>query len=1197
MALNKRKVLDAARKHAQKGAKEKALKEYGKLLKEDSRDAKLLLEIGDSHRRWGQNEEAISHYTKVAEQYKQGGFDARAVAVFKQIINLDTKRYGAFVSLAELYQRMGLDAEAANALQTAADGYHKEGRKSEALELLRKMATLDPSNTTSRMKVADLLRQEEMLDDAISEYEAVAEELVRQGATDQLVPVYERVLEVRPERDDVSFALARALVQLSDASRAEPYARRAFDAKPDAEGYFDLLNGIYVDLDKTEELTDVTRQMAQVYRSQGDDSRARELMQRLPGDDALSLDDESEAAGSDATGATAGDSVGAGTSDEELLDDDFLDDDFLADDGEGDSDEDSFIDIGDDDDDALELDMQADDDTALDDVALDDPVIDDPADDDSEGLPEGDPDQLFAEASVYLRYGKRDQAITSLEAILVQEPRHRDALEKLGECYADAGDAPRAVDYWKQAAELASNAHDEAALDVLRERIAVLDPDAAAELTPSPVVAAAAEPEVTDMDDEIELDLDVDFDEDADEVSAVEPDVGDDPLDESLEDLGDDDVSEIEVDVDLDDAIDEIDVEIGDDLDVELTADVAVDEDVEDATDPEASFTDETSAAADDSAASIEIDLDDEEDEIELGGFDSDDVTANEPPSEQSATAAASIDTQKVAEDLEEAEFYVAQELFDEAEAIYKRILESCPNHPSAMVRLGELQAARGEDPGASAPPVDDADELTLDPSELPFEEEDSADDEAPDAAEMSADEIEVELDLDADVEVDVTGDDEDEDEVSLGENSELEIAVELDDESLADESDDASSAIELDAAADVTGDDDEEDEGIDLSDESLELANEDEAVCDASAADHAAADNTMPLVQADAFDGADEEPEVIELADDVEVGVDLAVEFEDEDAADEEPEEVESISVAEEDDETDDAAVSAEATQEDEDDSFDLAAELRESLEDDDDDEDVAAVESAEPTSEEEGFASIFKDFKSGVEKTLGEGDYETRFDLGIAYRGMELFDDALGEFRICLDSPGHRLESLHMMGLCAIDLGRFSDATNHLEQALASEDVPEPKQAGLRFDLGRAFEGAEDFARAKDSFEAARAIDDSIPSLDECIERLAVRISGEDEGEVELAEASSTQGEGGFESFDDLVAEVEAEEDGESEAETFESFDDVVAEVEAGEAVIETAEPVGDDDADSNQNGSAADNGGDDKPKRRKKKRISFV
>jgi len=368
LALNKRKVLDAARKYAHKGAKQKALKEYAKLLKEGSRDAKLLLEIGDAHRRWGQNEEAISHYTKVAEQYKQGGFDARAVAVFKQIVSLDAKRYSAYVALADLYQRMGLDGEAGNALQVAADGYDKEGRRSEALELLRKMATLDPTNTTSRIKVADLLRQEEMIDDAISEYEAVAEELVRQGASDQLVPVYERVLEIQPERDDVEFAMARALVQLAQTDKAEPFARRAFDKAPDTEGYFELLNTIYGELDKADELADVTRQMARLYREQGDEGRARELMQRLPGDDALALD------------ATAAEDASHEPNDEDLLEDEFLDDGYLDDDAtQIDREDDSFIDIrGDDDAPGL-----------------------DPSVDDEEAAPvEGDPDQLFAEASV-----------------------------------------------------------------------------------------------------------------------------------------------------------------------------------------------------------------------------------------------------------------------------------------------------------------------------------------------------------------------------------------------------------------------------------------------------------------------------------------------------------------------------------------------------------------------------------------------------------------------------------------------------------------------------------------------------------------------------------------------------------------------------------------------------------------------------
>ena len=57
LAANKRKILENARKFAQKGAKDKALKEYQKLVQLDPKDAKLRLEIGDAYRRWGQVDE------------------------------------------------------------------------------------------------------------------------------------------------------------------------------------------------------------------------------------------------------------------------------------------------------------------------------------------------------------------------------------------------------------------------------------------------------------------------------------------------------------------------------------------------------------------------------------------------------------------------------------------------------------------------------------------------------------------------------------------------------------------------------------------------------------------------------------------------------------------------------------------------------------------------------------------------------------------------------------------------------------------------------------------------------------------------------------------------------------------------------------------------------------------------------------
>ena len=281
MALNKRKVLEAARKHAQKGAKAKALKEYNKLLKADPRDAKLLLEVGDAYRRWGQAEEAIAQYGKVAQQYRQDGFDARAVAVFKQILNLDPKHYSAYVSLSELYQRMGLDSEAISALQTAADGYHKEGRKAEALDLLRQTAALDPTNTTSRLKVAELLRQEGMETEALDEYKAVAEEFESQKDRDQLITVQERILEIKPDEIETLSSLVRNLMSSGDLARAESFANRALNVSAEPVQY-ELLIELYAQAGDEAKLADTTRSLAKVYRDRGDDDKARELMQRIP---------------------------------------------------------------------------------------------------------------------------------------------------------------------------------------------------------------------------------------------------------------------------------------------------------------------------------------------------------------------------------------------------------------------------------------------------------------------------------------------------------------------------------------------------------------------------------------------------------------------------------------------------------------------------------------------------------------------------------------------------------------------------------------------------------------------------------------------------------------------------------------------------------------------------------------------------
>ncbi len=918
MAVNKRKVLEAARKYVQKGNKAKALKEFQTLLKADPKDGRLRLEIGDAHRRWGQADEAIEQYTKVADQYTQDGFDARAVAVYKQILNLDSKRLTAMVSLGDLYQRMGLDSEAASALQGAAAGYQKEGKKREALELLRKMATLDPTNTTSRMKVADLLSQEGMEDDAIAEYEAVAEQLGRQDSPEAVVGVYARILEIRPKRVATLVASARALIDLKKPDKAEPFAKRAVEVAPNELEHCELLSEIYTTLDRSEDLEATTRKIADIYKSRGDEDRAREILQRLPS--AVSMEalsdgadfeglggsDDLEDLGAPAAAVPDIEGFGAAGADDGLSDDDLLDDDHLGVEGAADFEADELM---------LDEKMEAPSPGAATGSA-------------SDALPEGEPDQLLAEASVYMRYGKPDQAIANLRSILAQEPEHRNALKGLADAYAEQGDEATAVELWIRAAERARAEGDDADLSTLCERIRPIDADAAAEFAPAEAEVAAPD-----------LDLE-----------AESEDVGNGGVEVELGDEG----QELEVEVT---AGDEVEVEVG-------------------------------------GGDEVEIELD--------GGGDEGDADDVDP----------------IAAKLEEADHFFQQGELDQAEAIYQAILKETPNRADALMKLCEVTAARN----------------------APLEEAGGAE-----------------------VEIDVGG--------------------------------------------------------------------EESAPISAPTPEP-----TPPPAPAPVAAPAPPAPAPVAAA-----------------------------------------PKSAQVTVEDGEDSFDLAAELRSIFEDDESGQDSNETSGVLSTVED-GFESIFSEFKRGVSEQLSEGDQETRYDLGIAYKEMGLPEDAIAEFRVCLSNPKRVLDSLHMMGLCALDLGRTTDAINHFEQALANEGLPSERRVGLTFELGRALEVAGDPGRAKSAYQSVAETEPSFPGIQERIAAI------DDGGGAPPAPAADEE----FENFDDFTGEmVEESYPEESDTESFESFDDVL--------ISEDSIPAAGAPGAGNAPEQATPKKGGKRPPRKKK--ISFV
>ena len=279
-AINKRKLLESAQKNLQKGALDKALKDYQALLEADPRDANVRLKVGDLQLKRGQNDDAIAAYLKVADQFMRGGFDAKAVALYKQVTKIDPKRIDVQIPLADLYQRLGLTTDAMAALQTVAEAYQRDGRRREALELLRRMAGLDPTNTTSRLKVAELLQGEGLGEEALVEFEEAAAELGRQGDWETRANVLTRILEVAPNRIEALDALVTLWLEQSQPRRAEPFARLLYELDSERAESCESLASITAALGDEAGAIDLYRRAADAWILRGQDDRARAILQR-----------------------------------------------------------------------------------------------------------------------------------------------------------------------------------------------------------------------------------------------------------------------------------------------------------------------------------------------------------------------------------------------------------------------------------------------------------------------------------------------------------------------------------------------------------------------------------------------------------------------------------------------------------------------------------------------------------------------------------------------------------------------------------------------------------------------------------------------------------------------------------------------------------------------------------------------------
>lgn len=265
MSVDRTKVLEAAQKHLAKGAFDKAIAEFQKLVKADPKDVRTWLKIGDLQDKVGQKKEAIETYSRVAEQYAQQGFFLKAVAVFKQILKLDPTRLDVQVKLAEMYEQLQLVSDALQTYEMVAATYARAGDMERALSTLGRMVALDESNIPTRIKYAEALSRAGKTAEAAKAFEAGARLLKRSGRIDDYLKVAERLLYHRPEDVILSRELAQMYLDRNDGKRALAKLQVCFKADPKDVQTLDMLAGAFEQLAQLPKTISVYREVARIH--------------------------------------------------------------------------------------------------------------------------------------------------------------------------------------------------------------------------------------------------------------------------------------------------------------------------------------------------------------------------------------------------------------------------------------------------------------------------------------------------------------------------------------------------------------------------------------------------------------------------------------------------------------------------------------------------------------------------------------------------------------------------------------------------------------------------------------------------------------------------------------------------------------------------------------------------------------------
>lgn len=200
MNFDKTKAKRNAEKYLSQGKIRSAIGEYEQVIKHDSKDFGTMNMLGDLYAKSTDIRAAVRCYISVGDHYGNQGFAQKAIAVYNKISKLEPHSIEVMQKLAELYKQKGSLKEARTHYTKLAEHFQSSGKKIEALAMWKEIAQLDPTDTEVFLHLADSYLAEGETGEALDAYTEAGIRLANKGEHEKAVASLVKAIDL--QRDD-----------------------------------------------------------------------------------------------------------------------------------------------------------------------------------------------------------------------------------------------------------------------------------------------------------------------------------------------------------------------------------------------------------------------------------------------------------------------------------------------------------------------------------------------------------------------------------------------------------------------------------------------------------------------------------------------------------------------------------------------------------------------------------------------------------------------------------------------------------------------------------------------------------------------------------------------------------------------------------------------------------------------------------